>query len=58
MTANLELEGLEFIGLNGGPRHANFTEAVSLWVDCKTQWKWTGCGQNLPKAAARANAAG
>jgi predicted 3-demethylubiquinone-9 3-methyltransferase (glyoxalase superfamily) len=37
MTATFELEGLEFIGLNGGPAHANFTEAISLLVDCKTQ---------------------
>jgi predicted 3-demethylubiquinone-9 3-methyltransferase (glyoxalase superfamily) len=37
VTATFELEGLEFIGLNGGPAHANFTEAISLSVDCKTQ---------------------
>ena len=58
MTATFELEGLEFIGLNGGPAHANFTEAISLSVDCKRKKKWTICGRNLPKAAARASAAG
>ena len=31
-----ELEGQEFIGLNGGP-HYTFTPAISLFVDCKTQ---------------------
>lgn len=36
MTVRFELDGQEFIGLNGGP-HFKFTEAVSLYVDCKTQ---------------------
>lgn len=36
MTVRFELDGQEFIGLNGGPRF-KFTEAVSFSVDCKTQ---------------------
>src|SRR6187401_1500621 len=36
MTASFELEGQEFIALNGGP-HFKFTEAVSFVVNCKTQ---------------------
>jgi predicted 3-demethylubiquinone-9 3-methyltransferase (glyoxalase superfamily) len=36
MTVEFELDGQEFIALNGGP-HFKFTEAVSLSVDCKTQ---------------------
>jgi predicted 3-demethylubiquinone-9 3-methyltransferase (glyoxalase superfamily) len=36
MTVKFELEGLEFIALNGGP-HFKFTEAISFSVDCKTQ---------------------
>jgi len=36
MTANFELDGLEFIALNGGP-HFNFTPAISFFVSCKTQ---------------------
>lgn len=36
MTVRFELDGQEFIGLNGGP-HFKFTEAISLYVDCKTQ---------------------
>jgi predicted 3-demethylubiquinone-9 3-methyltransferase (glyoxalase superfamily) len=36
MTATFQLEGQEFIALNGGPDH-KFTEAISLFVDCKTQ---------------------
>lgn len=36
MTATFELEGQTFYGFNGGP-HFKFTEAVSFFVDCKTQ---------------------
>jgi predicted 3-demethylubiquinone-9 3-methyltransferase (glyoxalase superfamily) len=36
MIATFELEGLEFIALNGGPMF-KFTEAVSLVVNCETQ---------------------
>ena len=36
MTATFQLEGQEFMALNGGSDH-KFTEAISLFVDCKTQ---------------------
>ncbi len=36
MTATFELDGQEFIALNGGPQY-KFTEAISFLVDCKTQ---------------------
>ena len=36
MTVNFQLEGQDFIALNGGPEY-HFTEAISLYVDCKTQ---------------------
>ena len=36
MTVNFQLEGQEFIALNGGPQY-KFTEAISLQVDCETQ---------------------
>src|SRR5437867_945566 len=36
MSATFELEGQEFMALNGGPTF-KFTEAISLFVDCKTQ---------------------
>jgi predicted 3-demethylubiquinone-9 3-methyltransferase (glyoxalase superfamily) len=36
MTASFELEGQEFVALNGGP-HFRFTEAVSFVVNCETQ---------------------
>jgi predicted 3-demethylubiquinone-9 3-methyltransferase (glyoxalase superfamily) len=36
MSVTFELEGQEFIGLNAGP-HYKFNEAISFFVDCKTQ---------------------
>jgi predicted 3-demethylubiquinone-9 3-methyltransferase (glyoxalase superfamily) len=36
MTANFELQGQSFIGLNAGP-HFKFNEAVSFYVRCKNQ---------------------
>lgn len=36
MTVSFELEGQEFIGLNGGP-HYHFTEAFSMFVSVETQ---------------------
>ncbi|HEV8657071.1 MAG TPA: VOC family protein [Thermoanaerobaculia bacterium] len=36
MTATFEIEGQEFIALNGGPQF-KFTEAISFVVNCKTQ---------------------
>jgi predicted 3-demethylubiquinone-9 3-methyltransferase (glyoxalase superfamily) len=36
MTATFELQGQEFVALNGGP-HFKFTEAISFVVNCETQ---------------------
>jgi predicted 3-demethylubiquinone-9 3-methyltransferase (glyoxalase superfamily) len=36
MVCTFELEGQQFIALNGGPQF-KFTEAISLFVDCQTQ---------------------
>lgn len=36
MTVTFRLEGLELTALNGGP-HFKFNEAISLFVNCKTQ---------------------
>ena len=36
MTVEFELEGQEFVALNGGPMF-KFTEAISLVVNCETQ---------------------
>jgi predicted 3-demethylubiquinone-9 3-methyltransferase (glyoxalase superfamily) len=36
MTVSFEIEGQEFVGLNGGPVF-KFSEAISFVVNCKTQ---------------------
>jgi predicted 3-demethylubiquinone-9 3-methyltransferase (glyoxalase superfamily) len=36
MTVTFQLDGQQFIALNGGP-HFKFTEAISLLVNCETQ---------------------
>ncbi len=36
MTVEFQLEGQEFVALNGGP-HFKFTEAISFVVNCATQ---------------------
>jgi predicted 3-demethylubiquinone-9 3-methyltransferase (glyoxalase superfamily) len=36
MSATFQLEGREFMALNGGP-HYKFTPAISLFVNCETQ---------------------
>src|SRR5262249_53755618 len=36
MVAKFQLEGQQFLALNGGP-YFKFTEAISLFVDCVTQ---------------------
>jgi len=36
MTVNFQLDGQEFIALNGGPQF-KFTEAISFSVNCKSQ---------------------
>jgi predicted 3-demethylubiquinone-9 3-methyltransferase (glyoxalase superfamily) len=36
MTVSFELDGQEFVALNGGPQF-KFTEAVSFVVNCETQ---------------------
>jgi predicted 3-demethylubiquinone-9 3-methyltransferase (glyoxalase superfamily) len=49
MTVAFQLDGQEFIALNGGP-HFHFNEAVSLVVNCETQaeideyWKKLSAG--------------
>jgi predicted 3-demethylubiquinone-9 3-methyltransferase (glyoxalase superfamily) len=36
MTVEFQLDGQEFVALNGGP-HFKFTEAISFVVNCRTQ---------------------
>ena len=49
MSATFQLEGQEFMALNGGP-HFSFTPAISFFVNCETQeevdelWKRLSAG--------------
>ena len=36
LTANFQLNGVEFVALNGGPKF-KFTEAISFVINCETQ---------------------
>jgi predicted 3-demethylubiquinone-9 3-methyltransferase (glyoxalase superfamily) len=46
MTINFQLEGQDFIALNGGP-HFKFSEAISLFVSCETQAEVDALTQKL-----------
>ena len=37
MIVSFEVEGQEFIALNGGPQHYNFNESISFFIDCADQ---------------------
>jgi predicted 3-demethylubiquinone-9 3-methyltransferase (glyoxalase superfamily) len=37
MTVRFELDGTEFLALNGGPQHYSFNESISFVVDCSTE---------------------
>ncbi len=46
MTVAFQLEGQEFMALNGGP-HFKFTEAISFVLKCKTQEEVDDLWENL-----------
>src|SRR5438046_66822 len=48
MTVQFQLEGQEFVALNGGP-HFQFTEAISFVVNCKTQREVDAFWEKLSK---------
>jgi predicted 3-demethylubiquinone-9 3-methyltransferase (glyoxalase superfamily) len=52
MTIEFELEGMEFIALNGGP-HFKFSEAISLVVDCKSQAEVDELWEKLSEGGAK-----
>lgn len=37
MTIRFELDGNEFVALNGGPANYGFNESISFMVDCQTE---------------------
>ena len=57
MTVTFEIEGQEFVALNGGPLF-KFTEAVSFMVKCESQQKSMRCGACFPTVEKKDPAAG
>lgn len=62
LTVEFELEGMPFLGLNGGPQF-KFDEAVSFQLPCKTQdeidyyWNALTVGRKGRAAGSRTNSA-
>ena len=52
MVATFQLEGQDFIALNGGP-HFKFTEAISLVVSCETQEEVDAFWEKLSEGGAK-----
>lgn len=52
MTVPFQLDGQEFVALNGGP-HFKFTEAISLVVNCETQQEVDELWQKLSAGGAK-----
>ena len=42
MLLRFELDGNEFLALNGGPEHYGFDESISFVIDCATQGEVDG----------------
>ena len=57
LTVSFQLEGQEFIALNGGP-HYKFTPAFSLYVDCETQTEVDTLWANLLSGGGREDRCG
>jgi predicted 3-demethylubiquinone-9 3-methyltransferase (glyoxalase superfamily) len=53
MTATFELDGQEFMALNGGPAF-KFTEAISFYVNCETQEDVDELWEKLSKGGEKA----
>jgi predicted 3-demethylubiquinone-9 3-methyltransferase (glyoxalase superfamily) len=52
MIVTFQLDGQEFIALNGGP-HFTFTEAISLVVNCETQQEVDELWEKLSEGGAK-----
>lgn len=52
MSATFQLEGQDFMALNGGP-HFSFTPAISLFVNCETQEEVDELWEKLSEGGAK-----
>jgi predicted 3-demethylubiquinone-9 3-methyltransferase (glyoxalase superfamily) len=57
MSGTFEINGQEFMALNGGPQFT-FTPAISFFVNCESQAEVDELGRSSPPAARKAAAAG
>lgn len=57
LTASFQLEGQDFVALNGGP-HYHFTPAISLFVDCQDQAEVDELWSKLLEGGGRENQCG
>ncbi len=57
MTVTFQLQGQEFMALNGGP-HFKFTEAISFMVKCETQKEIDEMWRSSPRAEKKDSVAG
>ena len=57
MTVTFQLEGQEFMALNGGP-HFTFSPAISFFVNCETQEEVDELWEKLSEGGEKGNAAG
>ena len=57
MSATFELQGQEFIALNGGPMF-KFSPAISFVVPCETQEEVDKYWENFPRAGKSRDAVG
>lgn len=57
MTVEFQLDGQEFLALNGGPQFP-FTEAISLIVNCETQQEVDQFREKLSEGGERVHVAG
>ena len=57
MSATFQIEGQEFIGLNGGPQFT-FSPAISFFVNCETQREVDELWAKLTEVGRKCSAAG
>jgi predicted 3-demethylubiquinone-9 3-methyltransferase (glyoxalase superfamily) len=58
MTIHFELDGNEFVALNGGPAHYGFDESISFVITVPPRRRSTAIGRRSPMAVRRSPAVG
>jgi len=58
MVVEFQLEGQDFMALNGGEAPSSGQPPIALFVSCETQGDVTSCGRSLRKGGASCSAVG